>query len=555
MTPVSPILLSEFLTAFTKCTPPSGWPTPSKIAVANSAGPDSTCLLFLLAKLVAHPETNLARKTLPTSLVSFYVDHKLQPASSDMAAKASSNAALLGVEHLNLEIPWGVPPFPPRPLNGALEQISREARYHVLFHAMTRAGVATVAFGHHADDQIETALMRLVRGSTLAGAAGMRRCRRWGMGSESSEDALGWFGHRGMDRYIVRPFLDFGKDRILATCDAYGLDYFNDPTNFQPALTLRNAIRHTLSTGDLLNSIDLARLPKDISEPMTKVKDAASYLESLVTGVNGIKERLRCATKVLSERLEVVDREVTRQLKHVVRPSPPGTIRLSTSKLSEVTDPDVRRAMVWRVMRYVSLYPWGSTGAESFRRQSSIEQVMSSLWMSKPQEVKRFTAGGGVLWAPMLPKSSKRPGGGDHRLQHPREITWLVSRMPPFSRNPQAGVGSASRLIVDLTEKLAAAVKSEKSLGPIEVLYDCRFLVRFDLSQMPREVETSFNNRETILSVKILPVMPHYLPSVVLQQASRPDQVLAILTDQGTMDTMGFSPWISIEWARSLEAI
>lgn len=128
-----------------------------------------------------------------------------------MEAQAAANAKSLGIEHHSLYIPWGKPPFPPRPSPAALERHAREARYHTIFNAMSQIGARVVAFGHHADDQVETALMRLAKGSTEIGAAGMRRCRRWGMGSGNSEHALGWVGHRGMDRFIIRPLLDFSK--------------------------------------------------------------------------------------------------------------------------------------------------------------------------------------------------------------------------------------------------------------------------------------------------------------------------------------------------------
>ena len=91
------------------------------------------------------------------------------------------------------------------------ENTARDARYHSLFQLMTRENIPAIAFGHHADDQVETALMRLGRGSTKLGAGGMRPCRRWGMGLSSDENALGYAGYEGMNRWIVRPLLDVSK--------------------------------------------------------------------------------------------------------------------------------------------------------------------------------------------------------------------------------------------------------------------------------------------------------------------------------------------------------
>lgn len=283
----APILFNEFFQMFMRCMPPNGWPVNSKIgaflfliphntvvtqhnltlAVGNSGGPDSTCLLFLINKLLTDLRSKaMTRHSMPTSVVSLSVNHNLQESSHLMAARSAANAEAMGIEHLTLDIPWGTPPFSAKPATGQpMEQIAREARYHVVFDGMTRTGARSVAFGHHADDQVETSLMRLARGTTELGAGGMRRYRRWGMGTGDVEDGLGWVGHHGLNRWIVRPLLDVRKvgavdfyrskcnllmadlqDRILATCEEHNLDYVNDPTNFQPGVTLRNAIRQML---------------------------------------------------------------------------------------------------------------------------------------------------------------------------------------------------------------------------------------------------------------------------------------------------------------------
>lgn len=179
------------------------------IGVAFSGGPDSTALLHLLKRACSDQEKP---KGLPTEIVALTVDHGLQAASSHMTEQCSELASLLQVEHMKLRIPWNNPPFPELPRMGAaFEKIAREARYHVLLKAMVREQITIIAFGHHADDQVETALLRISRGSSELGASGMRPCRRWGMGFGNGPKSLGWAGHNGMNKWIIRPLLDFPK--------------------------------------------------------------------------------------------------------------------------------------------------------------------------------------------------------------------------------------------------------------------------------------------------------------------------------------------------------
>lgn len=534
----------EFAASFARCLQRSS--SSYVVAVANSGGPDSTCLLFLLSRL--RP---------PTSLVSLHVDHGLQPASVDMAHRAAANATSMGITHHTLHIPWGCPPFPCRPVPGTpFENIARQVRYHVLLRGMTHSGASILALGHHADDQVETSLMRLARGSTLVGAAGMRRRRRWGMGSGNSIDDLTWVGHPGMSHFIVRPLLDFSKDRILATCDAHALNYVNDPTNLHPETSLRNAVRQMLASP----TSGATDPPPFRQESIEQVMKASSFLQSTVTDVIDTRERLRRATSLLADKAERLDSEVTEQLRNCVLPSPPGTLLLPSSKLFTVEDPEVRFAMVLRAMRYISFHPWGSTRADGDRRRASIHRIMNHLWPVEPPAIspRKFTAGAGVLWTPVLYSHNKGFKAHFKLQRHLGQLdsaqsAWLVSRLPPFFKNPHEGAGSASRLFVDLTKQFVLA--NAASRDALQVLYDCRFLVGFNLTQMPNLVRNALNSvRDQPISIKILPHTDYFWPKVVLQQGSSPDLVLAVLNKKGEVDTLGSSCWVSMEWVRSLDA-
>lgn len=180
--------------------------------MANSGGPDSTCLLFLLRSVV---EQLNGRTGFIKSLLSVHVDHDLQLSARTMAERAEQNARVLGVDHYTTKIPWSTPPFPSRPTHGQpLEELARDARRNRLFHAMLQHNVTAIAFGQHADDQLETVLMRLAAGSGLTGAAGIRPVRRMGMGDHEGRE-MTHFGLQGMNQWVVRPLLSVSKVNIF----------------------------------------------------------------------------------------------------------------------------------------------------------------------------------------------------------------------------------------------------------------------------------------------------------------------------------------------------
>ena len=162
---------------------------------------------------------------LPDSILSLHVNHDLQSDAVKMARAANAAATKFKVaDHAELRIPWGSPPFPSRPGAGAgegegegevgasdVESVARTARYRLMFDEMVRRQVHVLATGHHADDQVETVLMRLGSGSSLLGLGGMRPVRRFGMSLGKREGDFGWFGLEGLNRWIVRPLLDVTK--------------------------------------------------------------------------------------------------------------------------------------------------------------------------------------------------------------------------------------------------------------------------------------------------------------------------------------------------------
>lgn len=494
-----------------KCRPPTGWP--STIAVANSAGPDSTCLLFLLRRMIDYQQTNSALPGLdiPDTILSLHVNHNLQSDAKKMAYAAGTAAKRFKALHSELLVPWGEPPFPPRPQMGgaraadsdpdagvdagvdavagepAIESVARTARYRLMFDAMVlqqeqqQRPVHVLATAHHADDQVETVLMRLGAGSSVLGLGGMRPVRRFGMAMGKNESDFGWFGHEGLDRWIVRPLLDVPKDRILATCESHKIRYVLDRTNFQPDLTLRNAIRHMLANNEKKRDSVAAvpvepqpPLPPVMADKIMRMKSASDNLKiAIPIDWMASRESLRAAVHGSSRNLSDIESRVSAYLSRFSVQSPPGTFILASDKLSTMPmDQLVQHTIILRILRYISPHPWGSTRAQAGRRRERLQRIVQRVWDPDPTSKTRtrFEAGGNVLWTPLRICQ-------DGRLKYEQPMQgerfgWLASRAPP----PQPCKQDSER---DISTKLLPPGRR------VEVLYDNRFLIVFRLEAVP----------------------------------------------------------------------
>ncbi len=169
-----------------------------RLLAAVSGGPDSVALLALLADWAAaagRPE-----------LFAATVDHGLRPGSAAEADAVAELCRGLGVPHAVLR--WDGP----KPTS-AIQESAREARYDLLAREAERIGGALLVSAHTLDDQAETLLMRLARGSGPSGLVAMRARVRKG----------------GTD--LARPLLAVPKARLIATLRARGLGFTQDPSN------------------------------------------------------------------------------------------------------------------------------------------------------------------------------------------------------------------------------------------------------------------------------------------------------------------------------------
>jgi tRNA(Ile)-lysidine synthase len=234
----------------------------------------------------------------------------------------------------------------------------------------------------------------------------------------------------------------------------------------------------------------------------------------------------------------------------------------------------IRLAMIMRIMRYVSFQPWGSIRADGNRRISSIQRIVDMIWAPDPHsaDTRRLAAGSGVLWTPVIIRSNSvgrkilKATIPDVNLGAGDKFGWLASRQPPFHKNIRA-IGDASNpLTFNLTDQLrqlSDRLKEERgnertARRTLEILYDCRFLLRFDVTKMPPEIDMSL--RESRSQILVEPYTRWYLPHVVWQRPG--DSInLAVMNDAVQEPSRvlkipkgKLSGWITMNWIRTLNA-
>lgn len=172
----------------------------SHVALAVSGGPDSVALMHLAARQFGKPAGGPKLHVLT-------VDHGLRPGSRDEAEQVGQMASALGLPHAVLTWEHKVAPAT------SLQARARAARYALMAAYCHAHGIAAIVTAHTLDDQAETFLMRLKRGSGLDGLAAIPARGEWA----------------GIA--ILRPLLDVPKARLVATLDAAGIGFISDPSN------------------------------------------------------------------------------------------------------------------------------------------------------------------------------------------------------------------------------------------------------------------------------------------------------------------------------------
>ncbi len=224
------------------------WKAAPAIVLAVSGGPDSIALMWLAARW---------RRTLARGprLIAVTVDHGLRAEAAGEARDVKRLARMLDLPHRTMR--WtGAKP------GSGLPAAARSARYRLLAQAALASGATHILTAHTRDDQAETLLMRMLRGSGIAGLAAMAR--------QSERDGV----------LLARPFLHVSKSQLVATLKKAKVSFTDDPTNRDTNFT-RPRIRAIMPVlaaegGDARN---LARLASRLARANAAVEVLADGAE------------------------------------------------------------------------------------------------------------------------------------------------------------------------------------------------------------------------------------------------------------------------------------
>ncbi len=221
------------------------------MAVAVSGGGDSMALCALLAQWARtrHP---------PLTLHALTVDHDLRPDAAQEAAQVGQwlGSHMPDVRHHILRRPK------PAAAQSRIQEQARHDRYRLMAGYCADHDISCLCLAHHADDQAETVLFRLAKGSGPDGLAAMRACQPY-------DDKLA----------LLRPLLEIPKTRLTASCAARNIPYVHDPSNENDAFA-RVRLRHAYDVlaGEGLTRERLTHLARRLARATEALDHYAAHL-------------------------------------------------------------------------------------------------------------------------------------------------------------------------------------------------------------------------------------------------------------------------------------
>ena len=392
---------------------PTRLPGQGRVLIAFSGGPDSLCLAALASEYLGHRE-----------LLAIHVDHGQDDESTQRADQAAALARQLGLDHQIIRVKLDQ--------QGGPEAAARRARYRVFEHEL---GVdETLLMAHHADDQAETVLLRLLRGAGPAGLAGMPVSRRLGQGR------------------LYRPLLAWRRQQILAELARRGLEGLNDPHNLRLDLD-RNYLRHRIlpqldrrwpdAARRLLRS---ARLCRESAAELDRLGDQETMANTGLHGQCPLSPNLLATPFGLAE-------HVRRWVRQAGLPSPPGPQLDEFVRQLRQQQPDRHPALQWSglLLRRYRDWLWLEPS------QAPVPEDWQLNWA--PAKPLRLPGALGQLAfigqaSQRLPPLTVRDGRPGDRLQtHPDRQPKLVKTLlheagiPPWQRKRWPRIVDGGRLL------------------------------------------------------------------------------------------------------------
>jgi tRNA(Ile)-lysidine synthase len=293
-------------------------PQQTTIGLAVSGGPDSLALLLLAAE---------AR---PLEVEAATVDHALRPESRAEAEMVARVCERLGVPHTILTATWDVTP------ETAIQEQARLMRYRLLGGWLRDRGLSALLTAHHLDDQAETFMMRLARGSGVKGLAGMRAVTRGPAAAFS----------------LVRPLLGWRHSDLEAVCAAAGIDPVADPSNEDEQFE-RVRVRKALAQQDILDAAAVAQSAAHLAEA-----DAALHWATTLEWQRGVSAN----GEAISYKPSDAPREIRRRI--------------------------IRRAIL----------ALASEGGGAEPRGRELDQILGAMVAGKPATLRGVLCVGGPQW-------------------------------------------------------------------------------------------------------------------------------------------------------------
>ena len=269
------------------------FPENSRILVACSGGPDSMALLYLLQDIATHRHTTYR-------IGVAIVDHCIRPESKDEVLWLKHQVEELGLPFYSAT--FDVPRLS-KEYKKSEETIGRQVRYQWLTEIARSEGYDYISVAHHKDDQAESILAHIIRGSGLNGLTGMSVVQ--------SEYAIP----------VVRPLLDVTKENLLAYIGTKHISYCIDSTN-EDVRYQRNRIRHRIIPElEAINPavVDaIVRLGSSVNEDVMVISDltARTFDKLVLIG----KDEVRISRRALRQEPLAIQRRLWQRLVSTIDP-------------------------------------------------------------------------------------------------------------------------------------------------------------------------------------------------------------------------------------------